>query len=117
MGHSSQQYDWWRPPRRAPPNYEALFIRDYFRRWLARFKLGAHFLDLSCLFFQLGGESLYLFLQLLNFGVERRVGLSALGNGLAAAGGKSTQVSISRQHCAQPSIGIDIHETRDPAKV
>jgi hypothetical protein len=25
-------------------NVEGLFIRDYFRRWLARFKLGAHFL-------------------------------------------------------------------------
>ena len=43
-------------------NVEALFIRDYFRRWLARFKLGAHFLDLSCLLFELRSENLHLFL-------------------------------------------------------
>ena len=41
---------------------EALFIRDYFRRWPARFKLGAHFLDLSCLLFELRSENLHLFL-------------------------------------------------------
>ncbi len=43
-------------------NVESLFIRDYFRRWLARFKLGAHFLDLSCLLFELRSENLHLFL-------------------------------------------------------
>ena len=43
-------------------NVEALFIRDYFRGWLARFKLGAHFLDLSCLLFELRRENLHLFL-------------------------------------------------------
>ena len=43
-------------------NVEALFIRDYFRRWLARFKLGAHLLDLSCLLFELRSENLRLFL-------------------------------------------------------
>jgi hypothetical protein len=30
---------------------EALFIRDHFWRWLARFELGAHFLNLSGLLF------------------------------------------------------------------
>ena len=43
-------------------NVEALFIRDYFRRWLARFELGAHFLNLSCLLFELRSENLHLFL-------------------------------------------------------
>ena len=41
---------------------EGLSIRDYFRRWLARFKLGAHLLDLSCLLFELRSENLHLFL-------------------------------------------------------
>src|SRR5262245_16074707 len=40
---------------------KVLFIRDYFRRWLARFELGAHLLDLSCLFFELCRENLHLF--------------------------------------------------------
>ena len=62
MAHFMQQHNWWRSPRRAPPNVEALSIRDYFRSWLARFKLGAHFLDLSCLLFELRRENLHLFL-------------------------------------------------------
>jgi len=51
-------------PRRSErhQNVEALFIRDYFRRWLARFDLGAHLLDLSCLLFELRRENLHLFL-------------------------------------------------------
>src|SRR6476646_7780334 len=65
MDHSTPQYDscnWWCPPMRAPSECGRLSIRDYFRRWLARFKLGAHFLDLSCLLFELRSENLHLFL-------------------------------------------------------
>ena len=43
-------------------NVKALSIRDYFRRRLTRFKLGAHFLDLRCLLFELRSENLHLFL-------------------------------------------------------
>ena len=57
---STHQRNWWRPRRRAPPNDDALAIRNYFRRWLARFKLGAHLLDLSCLLFELSCENLHL---------------------------------------------------------
>src|SRR5205809_4407922 len=49
-------------------------VRDHLRRRFIDFKLSAHFLDLRGLFFELGRESLYLFLllrdrcfQLLNF--------------------------------------------------
>src|SRR6266513_146298 len=52
----------WRPPWRAPPSVESLSVRDYFRCWLARFKLGAHLLDLSGLLFELRSENLHLFL-------------------------------------------------------
>jgi hypothetical protein len=41
---------------------EALSIRNYFRRGLARLKLSAHFLNLSCLLFELCSETLHLFL-------------------------------------------------------
>jgi hypothetical protein len=41
---------------------KVLFIRDYFGRWLARFELGAHFLNLSCLLFELRSKNLHLFL-------------------------------------------------------
>ena len=43
---------------------KVLFIRDYFRRRLARFKLGTHLLDLSCLLFKLRRENLHPFLLL-----------------------------------------------------
>ena len=39
-----------------------IYSRLYFRRWLVRFKLGAHFLDLSCLLFELRRENLHPFL-------------------------------------------------------
>jgi hypothetical protein len=35
-------------------NEEALSIRDYLPRWLARLELGAHFLSLNRLLFKLG---------------------------------------------------------------
>ena len=40
-------------------------VHNHFRSGLARFKLRAHFLDLRGLLFELGRESLYLFLLLL----------------------------------------------------
>ena len=40
---------------------KVLFIRDYFRRWLARFELSAHFLNLSCLLFELRSKDLHFF--------------------------------------------------------
>src|SRR5258707_119626 len=58
-------------------NDDALFIRDYLRRGLARFKLRAHLLDLRALLFELRSETLYFLLllgdcclQLLNFEIE-----------------------------------------------
>ena len=41
---------------------KVLFIRDYFRRWLTRFELGAYFLNLSCLLFELRSQNLHFFL-------------------------------------------------------
>ena len=40
----------------------ALGIVDHLRRGFARFKLGAHLLDLRCLLFKTGSEGLYFFL-------------------------------------------------------
>src|SRR5437762_9709945 len=68
------------------------FIRDDLRRRLVHFNLGAHFLDLRRLLFELGHENLYLFLllanlllllrrrhlQLLNFAVQHRLGVGSL---------------------------------------
>ena len=61
-GHSRQQHNGGARRGERHQNVEALFIRDYFRSWLARFKLGTHFLDLSCLLFELRRENLHLFL-------------------------------------------------------
>ena len=36
------------------------FIRDYFRHWLAHFKLSAHFLDLRGLLFELRNHALHI---------------------------------------------------------
>ena len=51
-----------------------MIAQDHFRCWFGHLKLRAHFLDLGGLLFELGCESLYLFLllrdlcfQLLNF--------------------------------------------------
>jgi hypothetical protein len=57
------------------------FVHDHLRRRFARFELGAHFLDLRGLLFQLGRESLYLFLQLLNFAIEHRLAFGARATG------------------------------------
>jgi hypothetical protein len=40
-------------------NRPALGIVDHLRRTFARFKLSAHFLDLRCLLFNRGGESVH----------------------------------------------------------
>ena len=100
-------------------------VRDHLRRRFIDFKLSAHFLDLRGLFFELGRESLYLFLllpdrclQLFNLAIESGVGIRALGNGLLfATGSKSALIGcVGRQKdCAQPSIRIDENETRDAA--
>ncbi|PYJ89373.1 MAG: hypothetical protein DME20_08315 [Verrucomicrobia bacterium] len=65
------------------------FVHDYFWRRLIHFELGADFLNLRGLLFELGGETLYLFLllrddclQVLNFAIEHSL-LGPLGNGLA----------------------------------
>jgi hypothetical protein len=39
-----------------------LGIADHLRRRFARFELGAHFLDLRCLFFKLRRENAHVFL-------------------------------------------------------
>jgi hypothetical protein len=91
-------------------------VEDHFRRGFARFKLRAHFLDLRSLLFELGRESLYLFLlqrdrhlQPLNFAIEHGL-LCALRNvGLGGFGRKSTRVGSSGRGRTQPSIGIDEH--------
>src|SRR6266480_2393945 len=62
------------------------FVHDHLCRWLAHLELGAHFLDLRGLLFELCSESFYLFLllrdgclQRLSFAIENRVGFAALG--------------------------------------
>ena len=64
MAHSRQQHKGGARRGERHQDGEALFIRDYFRRWPARFELGAHFLDLSCLLFELRSENLHPFLLL-----------------------------------------------------
>src|SRR4029077_12854893 len=89
----------------------ALGIVDHLRRRFARFKLGAHFLDLGGLLLELGCESLsllselsceslYLFLllrgrclQLLNFVIEHGL---VLGLGTAA---RLRSVTMRRSRC------------------
>jgi hypothetical protein len=96
-----------------------LFIRDRSRCCLVQFQLGAHLLDLRGLLFELGRENLYLFpllrdrcLQLLNFEIEHGL-LGALRNvGLGGGlGRKSTRVGSIDGERAQPSIGIDEHDS------
>jgi len=95
-----------------------LIVVDHFRRGLAHLNLGAHLLDLCGLLSELRRESLYLFmllrdrcLQLLNFAIEHGL-LGALGNvGLGGFGRKSTRVGSIHGERAQPSIGIDEHES------
>jgi hypothetical protein len=62
MAPFKQQHKGGARPGERHQDDEALFIRDYFRRWPARFELGAHFLDLSCLLFELRRQNLHLFL-------------------------------------------------------
>ena len=75
-------------PKHARPIYIAVlrFVYDYLWRRFAHFKLGAHFLDLRGLLFELGCESRYLFLllrncclQLLNFVIQHGLALGPLG--------------------------------------
>jgi hypothetical protein len=92
-------------------------VHNHFWSGLACFKLCAHFLNLRGLLFELGRESLYLFLllrdrglQLLNFVIEHGL-LGVLRNvGLGGEGGKSTRVGSSDRGRAQPPIGIDEHD-------
>jgi hypothetical protein len=64
------------------------FIRNHLGRGLIHFELGARFLDLRSLLFELGCERLYLLLllrdrrpQVLNFLIEHGL-LGSVGNGL-----------------------------------
>src|SRR6266516_2293429 len=109
------------PPLSLRSRYE-LFIRDRSRCCLVQFHLGAHLLDLRGLLFELGRENLYLFpllrdrcLQLLNFEIEHGL-LRALRN-VGPGGGlgrKSTRVGSIDGERAQPSIGIDEHDSCRP---
>jgi hypothetical protein len=96
-----------------------LIACDHPRRRFAQFHLIAHLLDFRGLLFELGRENLYLFpllrdrcLQLLNFEIEHGL-LGALRNvGLGGGlGRKSTRVGSIDGERAQPSIGIDKHDS------
>ena len=79
-------------------------------------------MDLRGLLFKLSRENLYLFLllrdcrlQLLNFAIEHGVWLGALGSdALGRLRKKSTRVGSIDGGRAQPSIGIDEHESGRP---
>jgi hypothetical protein len=102
-----------------------LVIVDHFRRGRARFKLGAHFLDLSCLLFELDSENLYFFLlpcgRCLHSSTSRFS--VAWASGAPAAGGlntlrRSARIgSSSDQYRAQSYIGTDEHESTYRAQV
>ena len=98
------------------------FVHNHFGLWLIHFELGTRFLDLRSVVFQLGGEPLYLLLllrdrgsQVLNFQIKDGL-LSGIGNGLEAGRQRFTGNSpAGNGHCAQPSIGIDEHDTGIPS--
>ena len=84
------------------------------------FELGARFVDLRSLLFELGGERLYLLLllrdgclQALNCAIEHGLP-GGVGNGLrpnAAFGRKSTRIGSIGADRAQSSIGINHHNS------
>src|SRR5262249_1500864 len=91
-----------------------------------------HFANLLDLLFNLGAERLYLILLLRNgrlqvLKVEIKHGLlRGFGNGLGLDAGRFTGISAARsrsrsssikRHGAQPSIGIDAHQTGNRAEV
>ena len=96
------------------------FVHNHFGRRLIHFELGARFLDLRSLLFELGCERLYLLLllrdgclQALKCAIEHGLLGSGVGNGLGpdAFGRKSTRVGSIGGDRAQSSIGIDHHHS------
>ena len=95
---------------------DLLFVTDDLRRWLAHLELGAHFLDLRGLLFELGCQIRDNGFQFLNFAIEHGL-LGGVGNGLGldALGRKSTRIGSIDRERAQPSIGIDEHKSGRPS--
>src|SRR6266480_4442937 len=96
-------------------------VRDHLRRRFIDFKLSAHFLDLRGLFFELGRESLYLFLllrdrcfQLLNFANFAIVQGGALGwragraTTLRGATRRSRCATLARAKIKAKLVGIKV---------
>ena len=104
----------------SPSRNSFRFVHNHFGRRLTHFELGARFLDLRSLLFELGGERLYLLLllrngclQALNCLIQHGL-LGSIGNGLgpdAAFGRKSTRIGSIHGDRAQSSIGIDHHHS------